>query len=89
MYAKREIPPEAFAREYPQHRVHITKPFYLGMHEVTVQQFRQFVEAKNFRTGAEQSVAGGCGYDASKNTTVQSQQYHWQNPGFCRTLTIR
>ena len=36
MYAKWEAEPEWFAREHPQHRVRITRPFYLGMHEVTV-----------------------------------------------------
>ena len=30
--------------EKPQHRVRITRPYYLGMHEVTLGQFRQFVQ---------------------------------------------
>jgi formylglycine-generating enzyme required for sulfatase activity len=41
------------ANEKPPHKVRITKPFYLGQHEVTVGQFRQFV------TGSGYTGAGG------------------------------
>ena len=83
MYAKWEAEPGWFAREHPQHRVRITQPFYLGMHEVTVRQFRQFVKAKNYRTEAEQNGLGGYGFDASNtNTMAQGKQYNWRNPGF-------
>ncbi len=33
--------------EKPAHRVHITKPFYLGQFKVTVGQYRKFAEATN------------------------------------------
>ncbi len=36
--------------EAPQHRVKITRPFYFGATEVTVGQFRHFVEATNYKT---------------------------------------
>src|SRR5262245_58422920 len=36
---------DAEEHEKPQHKVRITKPFYLGIHEVTVGEFRKFVEA--------------------------------------------
>jgi formylglycine-generating enzyme required for sulfatase activity/energy-coupling factor transporter ATP-binding protein EcfA2/predicted Ser/Thr protein kinase len=36
-----------------QHRVRITKPFWLGMHLVTVGQFRKFVEESKHDAGAE------------------------------------
>ena len=39
--------------ERPQHRVVITKPFLMGATEVTVGQFRQFVEATKYQTEAE------------------------------------
>ena len=35
---------DAIPREGPQHRVRITKPFWLGRSEVTRRQFRRFVE---------------------------------------------
>lgn len=39
--------------EYPQHRVRITRPFYLAVCELTVGQFGEFVSATNHRTDAE------------------------------------
>lgn len=39
--------------ERPLHRVRITRPFFLGRHEVTVGQFRQFVAKTGYRTDAE------------------------------------
>lgn len=33
-----------------QRKVRITKPFYLGQHEVTVGQFRKFVTETGFKT---------------------------------------
>jgi len=38
-------PPTAFEDELPQHRVRITKPFYLGVTEVTQAQYRAVVNA--------------------------------------------
>ena len=34
-----DVPSEAFNGEHPQHRVRITKPFYLGKYEVTQEQW--------------------------------------------------
>ena len=35
--------------EGPEHEVEITQPFYLGVHEVTVGQLRQFVKDNNYQ----------------------------------------
>ena len=48
--------------EGPQHRVRLTRPFYLGAHAVTVGQFRSFVESTGYETDAERE---GWGFDAS------------------------
>ncbi len=48
-----DLSPEFFENEYPQHGVRITKPFYLGVHHVTVGQFRQFVKDISYKTDAE------------------------------------
>src|SRR5437868_5455476 len=37
------LKPEDFADEYPQHKVKITKPFYMCRHETTVGQFKKFI----------------------------------------------
>jgi formylglycine-generating enzyme required for sulfatase activity len=41
----------------PEHEVAITKPFSIGMHEVTVGQFRQFAEAAKYQTQPEKDNA--------------------------------
>ena len=55
--------PEFFKDEYPRHRVRITKPFYFGKYEVTVGQFRRFVEDAGYKTEAERDGTGGWGYN--------------------------
>jgi formylglycine-generating enzyme required for sulfatase activity len=41
------------AREFPMHKVHIKRAFDLGKTEVTVGQFKAFVEATGYRTDGE------------------------------------
>jgi formylglycine-generating enzyme required for sulfatase activity len=41
---------EWFDAEQPQHPVKITRPFYLAAHQVTVGQFRRFVESSGHKT---------------------------------------
>jgi serine/threonine protein kinase len=52
------IPPGEFMLS-SQCRVRITKPFRLATCEVTRDQFRRFVEAKNYRTSAVSTGKGG------------------------------
>ena len=42
-----------FKDEHPQHRVRITRPFYLGTYHVTRDQFRHFVKESGYKTDAE------------------------------------
>jgi formylglycine-generating enzyme required for sulfatase activity len=44
--------------EQRDHRVTIAQPFYLGAHEVTVRQFRKFVQEARYETDAENNNAG-------------------------------
>jgi len=57
---------EWFDDEQPQHKVKITRPFYLAAHQVTVGQFRRFVESKGYETEAEKP----------------GDKTNWRNPGF-------
>ena len=43
-YGEDFLTADFFKDEHPQHRVRITKPFYLGTYHVTRGQFRQFVK---------------------------------------------
>src|SRR5262245_23473891 len=52
---------QAQDNEKPQRKVRISRPFYLGAHEVTVGQFRAFVEAEKYKTSAESGKMGGWG----------------------------
>jgi formylglycine-generating enzyme required for sulfatase activity len=72
--------------EYPQHRVRITRPFYLGAYHVTVGQFRRFVEDTGYQTDAERDKKeGGIGFDRKKGNFISSPQYSWRNVGFPQT----
>jgi formylglycine-generating enzyme required for sulfatase activity len=60
----------------------ITWPFYLGVHEVTVGQFRQFVAGTHYQTEAEKNSRGGAGYVAAEGKIALRPEFNWQNPGF-------
>ncbi len=98
--------PEALARDYPQydrdrfllisdeapvHRVRITRPFYMGQHEVTIAQFRRFLQLSGYTPEAEADGTGGYGYDQHYDPEKSARgdafdgrnpKYSWRNPGF-------
>jgi formylglycine-generating enzyme required for sulfatase activity len=84
---------DLFKTEHPQHRVRITKAFYLGTCHVTRSQFRQFVKDSGYKTDAEngaQTVLSGAKRGASAwNATTESfdfnEKYYWQDVGFEQT----
>ncbi|MBI3469512.1 MAG: formylglycine-generating enzyme family protein [Planctomycetes bacterium] len=79
---KKSLDSNAFADEQPRHPVRITRGFYLGMHEVTLGQFRQFADQAMYRTEAEDDGKGG-GWDQSSRKFVDADpKYNWRDPGF-------
>jgi sulfatase modifying factor 1 len=64
------------------HEVEITRPFYLGKHEVTVGQFRAFVKDANYKTEAEKDGKGGRGFDGKE--FVQKPEFTWKNLHFAQ-----
>lgn len=72
-----------FKNEHPQHRVRITKPFYMGKYDVTRGQFRRFVADTAYSTHAERS--GGTEGWSPEAKFVYSDKYSWQNAGFEQT----
>lgn len=81
------------ADEGPVHAVRITRAFWLGRHEVTVAQFRRFVEASGHVPESEADGTGGYGFNPTYDpgTTVRgdafegrSPRYSWRNPGFAQ-----
>lgn len=101
-------PPELLAKAYPQydparfslladeapvHKVRITRPFYLGRHEVTVGQFRRFIQASGYVPESVADGTGGYGYNPQYDPAQSERgdafegrdpKYSWQNPGFAQ-----
>ena len=67
-----------------QHRVRITKPFLLGVYEVTFKQYREFVKASGYKTDAERDGTGGWGFDAKSPDSPyrRKPEFNWSNNGF-------
>jgi formylglycine-generating enzyme required for sulfatase activity len=63
--------------EGPQHPVTISKGFYLGKFEVTVGDFRQFVDATGYKTEAETSDGGRVWTGSAWETKADA---NWKNP---------
>lgn len=79
-------PADFFKDEYPRHRVRITKPFLLGKYEVTVGQFRRFVDETGYKTEAERDGTGGWGFDAAQGKCRgRDTKFSWRDPGFAQT----
>jgi formylglycine-generating enzyme required for sulfatase activity len=77
--------------EAPVHRVRITRAFYLGRTEVTVGQFRRFLEASGYVPESVADGTGAYGYNPAYDpaTTARGDafegrdpKYSWRNPGF-------
>jgi serine/threonine protein kinase len=64
-------------RGSPAKAVRIEEPFYLGTCEVTVGQFRKFVEAKKYRTTAERDGKGGQVFDEKEKKYVHKPELIW------------
>ena len=57
------------------HEVELRYPFYLGANDVTVGEFRRFVDATKYKTEAESDGKGGYGGDPDKGTFTQDPKY--------------
>jgi formylglycine-generating enzyme required for sulfatase activity len=86
-YGEDLVQADWFKDEHPQHRVRITKPFYLGTYHVTRGQFRQFVAETSYKTDAENGVGykGSVGWDSDKKTFGPNKKFSWRNVGFEQT----
>lgn len=76
---------EGDADEQPVHAVTIPQPFAISRCEITVGQFRQFVEDARYQTTAEKSGKGCYGWNADKKEVEQLPEHNWNNPGFEQT----
>ncbi len=67
--------------EGPQHRVRITKPFYMCATEVTVGQFQAFVSDSGYTTEAERGISG---YARTGGGWEKRADLSWRKPGFAQ-----
>ena len=79
--------------EAPVHTVRITRGFYMGQHEVTVGQFRRFLDLSGYVPESVADGTGGYGYNRDYDPATTSRgdnfegrdpRYSWQNPGFAQ-----
>ena len=68
-----------------QHRVRITRPYYLGQCEVTVGQFRRFIKEANYKTTAESGGQPGFGYLAAQRVMESTRDFNWRQTGWEQT----
>ena len=66
--------------EKPVHDVTLS-PFEIGKYEVTVGEFRRFVEASGYKTEAEKE--DGC-FGWTGSGSKQRKEFTWRNPGFAQ-----
>ena len=78
--------PSRYDDEGPQHWVTLRKPFAMGRCEVTVGQFRRFVEETGYVTEAEKPDAKGCNvWNSALKKYEQRKGSHWRQPEFPQT----
>lgn len=75
---------EHLSAESPRHRVRITRPYWLGACEVTVRQYRRFVEDAHYVTDGEKDGKGAFGNDPSTGQWGQRSEFTWRNPGIAQ-----
>jgi sulfatase modifying factor 1 len=84
---------EGLSDEAPVHRVRITKPFEMSRHEITVGQFRTFLQRSGHVPESVADGSGGYGYNPVYDPATSSRgdafegrspKYSWQNPGFAQ-----
>ena len=72
--------------EHPQHRVRITKPFYLGTYHITRGQFRQFIKESQYKNDPKQEAESAAyGWNPEKKHFGYNKDYSWRKAGFEQT----
>ena len=86
MFRMGDMSGDGYDDEKPVHSVTVPS-FRMGKYEVTVGQFRRFVEATGYRTDAERNADGNKGCNVKGSGFWQSRwqwvpDHNWRNPGY-------
>jgi formylglycine-generating enzyme required for sulfatase activity len=65
--------------------VRITRPFYLGKHEVTVGQFRRFAGDTGYKTEAERDGKGANIFSETRQEFAPDAKGNWRMPGYVQS----
>lgn len=63
------------------HPVRISRPYWIGAHEITVGQFRRFVDDTGYETDVERA-GKGLGVNLSNRILFEYGRYSWRRNGF-------
>ncbi|MBC8291056.1 MAG: formylglycine-generating enzyme family protein [Planctomycetes bacterium] len=76
-----------FANERPRHTQRVERAFYIGIHEVTFGQFRQFVSATEYKADVLRPEVRGQGFDSRARdlSRPKPSPYTWRNTGYKQT----
>tara|TARA_R110002072_G_scaffold13481_3_gene56947 strand:+ start:2226 stop:6674 length:4449 start_codon:yes stop_codon:yes gene_type:complete len=74
------LPDRQASRKLRQHPVRLTKPFYIGRHEITVGQYRQFVDETGYVPSSEQF--GAIAFEMADGTFRENLKIRWNQPGY-------
>ena len=69
--------------ERPVHKVRITRPLYFAAHEVTLGQWKQFLDESKYQPESERDGTGAWGYNPEiQYFEGRNKKYSWADPGF-------
>ena len=79
-----------YSPEVPKHRVTISRPFLMAATELTIGQFRKFVDATKFVTEAEQDGGGvRFDYEGKGNWIMHDPGTTWRHPWYRRPTSFQ
>lgn len=67
-----------------QHQVTIPRPFAISRFEITVGQFRQFVQEAKYQSAAENTGKGCFFWNTETKQLERQPEGNWKNPGFAQ-----
>lgn len=75
---------EQFQDEAPVRKVRITRPLWMAKHELTVGQFRRFIEASGYQPQSVADGTGGYGWRAGYDpaTTRRGDAFEGRDPRY-------